>query len=216
METYIASEALQEYAEAHSSQLSPLLRELLAQTEARTGKLDWSIGRVQGQFLKMLVALTKAKKVVELGTLTGFSALIMAEALPPGGRIITCENDAFHAEIARSFFKRSPAGRKIQLEFGDALRTLSRLETSSIDGVFIDADKSTYPACYEESLRILKDGGWIAVDNVMWDGEVINERSGDPDVAAIKKFNRLVRDDQRVDKVMLTIRDGLYLIRKRG
>ena len=215
METLV-EEAIEQYADRHTSDLSPLLEELLAETEAKTGKLDWSIGKVQGQFLKMLVGISGAKTVVELGTLTGFSALIMAEALPPQGRLITCEADPFHAEIARRYFARSPHGKKIHLAFGDALTTLSGLKTGSVGGVFIDADKAEYPKYYEESLRILKPGGWMALDNVLWDGEVVNPDSEDPEVRAVKRFNEKVRQDNRVDRVMLTLRDGVYLVRKRG
>ncbi len=215
METLV-EEAIEQYADRHTTDLSPLLKEVLTQTEAKTGKLDWSIGKVQGQFLKMLVGLSGAKKVVELGTLTGFSALVMAEALPPDGEIITCEADAFHAEIARAFFARSPHRKKIRLEFGDALATLAKLRAESVDAMFIDADKADYPRYYEEALRILKPGGWIALDNVLRDGEVVNPDSDDPDVRAVKRFNETVRQDNRVDKVMLTLRDGVYLVRKRG
>jgi len=214
METLV-EEAIEQYVERHTDEVSPLLKELLAETEAKTGKLDWSIGRVQGQFLKMLVGLSGAKMVVELGTLTGFSALMMAEALPPDGRIMTCDSDPDHAEIARRFFALSPHGRKVRLELGDALTTLSRLWAESVDAVFIDADKAEYPSHYEESLRILKHGGWMAIDNVLWDGEVVNPDTDDPDVIAIKRFNEKVRQDRRVDKVMLTLRDGVYLVRKR-
>ncbi len=214
METLV-EEAIEQYADRHTSEVSPLLQELLAETEAKTGKLDWSIGKVQGQFLKMLVGLSGAKTVVELGTLTGFSALIMAEALPPDGQIITCEADQFHAEIARRFFARSPYGKKIRLELGDALKTVSGLAPGSVDAVFIDADKAEYPRYYEESLRLLRVGGWMAIDNVLWDGEVVDPDSDDPEVGAIKRFNEKVRQDTRVDKVMITLRDGVYLVRKR-
>jgi caffeoyl-CoA O-methyltransferase len=214
MESLIREE-IQHYIERHSSDLDPLLEELLAVTQAKTGKLEWSIGKVQGQFLRLLVALSRAKTVVDVGTLTGFSALIMAEGLPADGRIITCESDPVHAEIARGFFQRSPRGGQIQLEFGPALETLRRLPAETIDAVFIDADKSSYPLYYEEALRLLKPGGWIAVDNVLWEGEVVDEETADPDVVAIKAFNRRVRDDIRVEKVMLSIRDGLYLIVKK-
>jgi len=215
METLVEN-AIEQYAERYTSEVSPLLDELLTETEARIGKLDWSIGKVQGQFLKMLVALSGAKIVVEIGTLTGFSALIMAEALPADGQIITCETDPSHARIARRFFARSPHRRKIRLELGDALETLSKLRAESVDAVFIDADKADYPSHYEESLRILKPGGWMAIDNVLWDGEVVSPDNDDPDVTAIKQFNEKVREDNRVDKVMLTLRDGVYLARKRG
>ncbi len=211
----LVDKAITDYADHHTSDVSPLLRELLSETERKIGKLDWSIGKVQGQFLKVLVSISRAKTVVEIGTLTGFSALIMAEALPSDGKIITCESDRTHADIAQSFFARSSYGKRIRLEFGDALKTLSKLSAESVDGVFIDADKDEYPAHYEESLRILRVGGWMAIDNVLWDGAVARSDSYDSDVAAIKRFNEKVRTDDRVDKVMLTIRDGVYLVRKR-
>jgi predicted O-methyltransferase YrrM len=109
----------------------------------------------------------------------------------------------------------SPHSKKVRLEFGDALATLSKLQPESVDAMFIDADKAEYPSYYEEALRILRPGGWMALDNVLWDGQVVNPDNNDPEVDAVKRFNEKVRRDNRVDKVMLTLRDGVYLVRKR-
>jgi caffeoyl-CoA O-methyltransferase len=203
------------YVEDHTDPLSPLLEELTRETRRLTGRLHWSVGRAEGRLLQMLVAVSRARRVVEVGTFTGFSALLMAEALPPDGELVTCEAEASFARIAQSFFDRSPHGDKIRLEFGPALQSLSRRPGGGTDFVFIDADKRRYTQYYEEALRILAPGGLILADNVFWRGKIFKTPRTNENARAIAEFNDLVMADPRVEKVMLAVRDGCYLIRKK-
>lgn len=205
-------EELARYVEENVGPVSPLLEELERETRERTGRPGMLTGRVEGSFLRMLVRLSGAKKIVEIGTFTGYSALMMAEGLPADGELVTCEVFGEYASIARKYFDRSPHGRKIRLVLGPAVETLGGISDESVDFVFIDADKEGYSLYYEESVRILRGGGLIAADNVLWYGRVLSPE--DDDSRAIVSFNRRVMSDARVEKVMLTLRDGVYLIRK--
>ena len=206
-------EELERYIEENVGPVSPLLAELERLTKEETGRPGMLTGRVEGAFLRMLVRLSGARRVVEIGCFTGFSALMMAEGLPEDGELITCEILEEYAAIARKYFARSPHGRKIRLVLAPALETLGGIADGSVDFVFIDADKELYPLYYEESVRILRNGGVIAADNVLWYGRVLSPE--DDDSRAIVQFNRIVKGDERVEKVMLPVRDGVYLIRKR-
>ncbi len=203
---------MERYAHAHTTRPSDLMEELERETKKCVPMSQMLTGRVEGTLLRMLVRISGAKKVVDVGTYTGYSALMMAEGLPPDGELITCEVSEDHAELALRFIARSPRANQIRLRLGHALDTLREIPSGSTDFVFIDADKSSYSDYYEESLRILRHGGLIAVDNVFWSGKVLNP--GDEDSLAIVEFNELVKNDERVEKVMLSIRDGVYLIRK--
>lgn len=203
---------MERYAHAHTTRPSDLLEELERETKKCVPMSQMLTGSVEGTLLRMLVRISGAKKVVDVGTYTGYSALMMAEGLPPDGELITCEVSKDHAELALRFIARSPRANQIRLRLGHALDTLREIPSGSTDFVFIDADKSSYSDYYEESLRIIRHGGLIAVDNVFWSGKVLNP--GDEDSLAIVEFNELVKNDERVEKVMLSIRDGVYLIRK--
>jgi len=206
---------LDRYIDEHTDDLSPLQRQLLAETEQETGHGRWSIGKTEGRLLQMLIRLSGARRVVEVGTFTGFSALMIAEALPADGRLITCEIDLKVADIARRYFKKSPHGSRIQLELGDALETLRRMDPQSAAVVFIDADKPSYGLYYDQALRILRPGGLVFVDNVLWKGKVLGPRISNENARAIAALNEKIKCDPRVEKVMLGIRDGIYLIRKK-
>ncbi len=208
------SKDIEHYIKKHSSPLSGLLRDLEKETREKTDMPEMLTGKVEGRLLQMLVRISGARRIVEIGTFTGFSALMMAEGLPEDGKLITCEISEKYARIARRYFKRSPLGKKISLELGPALDTLRRLSDESTDFVFIDADKTSYPDYYSESMRILKKDGLIAVDNVLWSGRVLDPQ--DDDSRSIARLNEQVRKDRRVEQVMLTVRDGVYLIRKKG
>jgi caffeoyl-CoA O-methyltransferase len=212
----IFTKGIELYTHEHTSPVPPLLEELERETRERVPNSQMLTGRVEGTLLQMLVRISGARRVVDIGTYTGYSALMMAGGLPEGGELITCEVSEAHADIARRYFKRSPHGGKIRLALGPALATLSGLRDESVDFVFIDADKASYPAYYDESMRILRRGGLIAVDNVLWSGRVLapTGEDADQDTRAIIAFNDRVRADERVEKVMLTVRDGVYLIRK--
>lgn len=206
---------LEAYVDSHTDELSELLLDLARETQTMTGRMRWSIGKVEGKLLQMLVKISGATRVVEIGTFTGFSALLMAEALPAEGQLITCETNPAFAEIASRYFDRSPHGVKIDLRLGPALQTLAGLPNGETDLVFIDADKPSYGRYYDEAMRLLKAGGLIFVDNVFWRQKIFKTRITNENARAIAAFNDKVNSDRRVEKVMLSVRDGVYLIRKK-
>ena len=209
----LVPEEIEAYAARNSTALPPLLEELIATTHEKMGGRALMLsGQVEGLLLQTLVASTGARRVLEIGMFTGFSALMMAEALPDDGRLITCDVDPNAIAIAKSFFARSPHGRKIEVREGPALETLKTLE-GPFDLIFIDADKENYAGYYEGALPLLAPKGVIAVDNVLWSGRVLDPQN-DAD-RAIVAFNNHVQRDERVTNVILTVRDGVMLIRKR-
>ena len=169
-------------------------------------------GRVEGRFLKLLVQITQPHLVVEIGMFTGYSALSMAEGLPEGGRIITCDIDPEAREIAQAAFDSSPHGHKIEIKMGPALNTIRQIN-EPIDFSFIDADKKGYPNYYEEVVQRTKSGGLIIIDNMFLSGRVLDPR--DEAAQAVAELNQTINRDDRVDNVLLTIRDGVQLIRKK-
>ena len=209
----LVPEEIDNYATANSTPLPALLAELVTVTRENTGERAQMLsGQLEGTLLHVLAASLGAQRILEIGTFTGFSALMMAAALPEDGKLITCEINPKAISIARSFFQRSPHGRKIEVREGPALETLKGLE-GPFDLVFIDADKENYIAYYEAALPLLAPNGLIAVDNVLWSGRVLNPE--DDSSRAIAAFNEHVRQDQRVTQVILTVRDGVMLIRRR-
>ena len=208
----VAKEA-EGYASDHTTPLSPLLEEVEHFTLTQTPYPNMLTGRVEGRFLQLVAELSGARRIVDIGTFTGYSALAMAEVLPEGGTVFTIEHNPHHARIAQDFFRRSPRGSAITLRLGDALEILKTLPDAETDLVFIDADKQNYSAYYRESMRILRNGGLILVDNALWYGRIFDPR--DDESRAMAEFNELVNADNRADKLFLTIRDGIYLIRKR-
>ena len=208
------AEIVENYVDAHTDDVSLLLEELLAETEKITGRSRWSIGKVEGKLLQMLIKISNTKRVVEVGTFTGYSALVMAEALPEDGILTTCENSREYADIARRYFEKSPYGQKIQLILGPALQSLKAIPDNSEDFVFIDADKPSYGIYFDEALRILHTGGIIFVDNVFWRYKIFKKKITNENARAIAAFNEKVMQESRVEKVMLSVRDGVYLIRK--
>ena len=208
------TEIVENYVDAHTDDVSLLLEELLAETEKITGRSRWSIGKVEGKLLQMLIKISNTERVVEVGTFTGYSALVMAEALPEDGILTTCENSREYADIARRYFEKSPYGQKIQLKLGPALQSLKAIPDNSEDFVFIDADKPSYGIYFDEALRILHTGGIIFVDNVFWRYKIFKKKITNENARAIAAFNQKVMQEDRVEKVMLSVRDGVYLIRK--
>jgi caffeoyl-CoA O-methyltransferase len=202
----------EEYAADHTTPMSALLEDIERFTLTQTRYPSMLTGRVEGRFLRLMVQLSGVRRIVEIGTFTGYSALAMAEALPHDGEILTIEHNPFYAKIASGFFERSPSGFKIKLHLGDALEILKTLPDAGTDLVFIDADKQNYGGYYRESMRILGNGGLILADNALWYGRIFDPK--DDDSRAMADFNEMVKADDRVEKVFLTIRDGIYLIRK--
>jgi caffeoyl-CoA O-methyltransferase len=209
----IADPELEAYAEAHSEPLPALLQELIEETQREFGERATMLsGQLEGTLLQTLVRLSGARRVLEIGMFTGFSAQMMAAALPDDGRLITCDVDPKAIAIAKKYFARNPDSRKIEVREGPALETIKSLQ-APFDLVFIDADKSNYTNYYEAVLPLLAPDGLIAVDNVLWSGRVLDPKERDDQ--AIVDFNAHVRADQRVVCTMLTVRDGLSLIRRR-
>ena len=211
--TEITREAIEEYAAAHSSPEPSLLAGLAAETREATDAPQMMVGQLEGRFLEFLVFLSQARLVVEIGTFTGYSALSMASALPPDGRIVTCDINPETNAIARRHAGASPGGDRIEFRLGPALETLATLD-GPFDLVFIDADKTSYLAYYEAVLPKLADRGVIVVDNVLWSGRVLDPADDTADTVAIRAFNDAVAADPRVVSVMLTVRDGVMLIRR--
>ena len=206
---------IEDYVDAHTDDVSFLLEALMAETENITGRSFWSIGKVEGKLLQLLIKMSSTKRAVEVGTFTGYSALVIAEALPEDGILTTCENSREYADIALRYFNKSPFGRKINLKLGPALQTLRNIPAKSEDFVFIDADKPSYGDYFDEALRILGPGGLIFVDNVFWRNKIFKKKITNENAKAIAAFNEKVRQEDRVEKVMLSIRDGVYLMRKK-
>ena len=209
----IIPKPIEEYATAHSTAPSALLDELEAYTLAHCLHPQMLTGRLEGTLLRMLVKLTDARHILEIGLYTGYSALTMAEALPAEGKVLSCEIERENAAIAQSFFDRSPHGHKIEIRVGAALQTLQALPAApGFDLVFLDADKEHYSEYYQEALPRLRSNGLLVADNTLWSGNVLQpEKETDHAVVA---FNTLVQQDTRVECVLLPLRDGVTLIRK--
>ena len=210
--SFIVEEELEAYAERHSTPPDPLLAELAEETRATMSAPQMLTGPVEGRFLELLVAGLGARRVLEIGTFTGYSALSMAAALPPDGHIDTLDIEPKHAEVAQRYFDRSPHGSKITLHLGPAAETIGRLE-GEFDLVFIDADKEGYDAYYEAVLPRLSERGLIAIDNTLWSGRVLDPQ--DESTKRIAELNEKIAADERVVAVQLTVRDGITLIRRR-
>ena len=168
-------------------------------------------GKLEGRFLRMVIQMTGAKRILEIGMFTGYSALSMAEVLPVDGRIITCDTNERYANIARRFFEKSPHGNKISIKMGPALQTLREID-GPFDLIFLDADKNNYPEYYRMLHPMLRIGGLLIVDNAFWDGKVMDRM--DEKSRAIDRLNRMIFDDPTVENVLLTIRDGINLVRR--
>jgi caffeoyl-CoA O-methyltransferase len=204
--------AVEQFARDHTEAESDLHVRLREETYRVMDRPQMQVDVIEGRFLKMLVRLTGARTILEIGTFTGYSGLMMAEGLPDDGRLITCEVDPKAEAIARRYFSESPHGSKITLRMGPALETIKTL-SGPLDLIFIDADKANYANYYETSLPLLKSGGLIVADNVLWSGKVLDPQEADDH--AIVAFDRMVQSDSRVENVCLTVRDGMMLARKR-
>ena len=201
-------ERIERYAADHSAAASELLQRLGAETRATQASYGMSVGQVEGTFLSFLVFMKKAQRVLEIGTFTGWSSIAMASALPPTGTLVTCDMNEETTAIARRFAEEAGVADRIEYRVGPASETLASLE-GPFDLVFLDANKDGYVDYYEALLPLLADDGVIVADNTLFallDGDI---------AASMERFNTHVRDDPRVECVLLTIRDGVTLIRKR-
>jgi caffeoyl-CoA O-methyltransferase len=206
---------IEAYAQTHSIPESDVCRALREETQRRMESPQMIVGPFEGAFLKMMTQLVQATRVLELGMFTGYSALCFAEALPTDGVVITCEVDEESAALARAYFTRSPAGKNIELRMGPALDTMRHLK-GPFDLIFIDADKINYVNYYQRALDLLSPHGVILIDNVLWSGEVLKQPPPDEQTAAIQELNRMVSTDSRVWAVLVTIRDGVLVVRKKA
>ena len=202
------------YAQAHSMRESDLCQALREETQRRMEAPQMIVGPLEEAFLKMMTQLVRATSVLEVGMFTGYSALCFAEALPADGTLLTCEIDEESAALARQYFARSPIGKKIEIRMGPALDTMGHLK-GPFDLIFIDADKINYVNYYRRALDLLSPQGVILIDNVLWGGEVLRHPASDENTAAIQDLNRVIASDLRVTAVLVTIRDGVFVIRPR-
>lgn len=195
-----------------------VLRRLREET-ARLPQHNMQISPEQGQFMQMLVRLTGARRCIEVGVFTGYSSLAVALALPVDGHLTACDVSEDYTAIARRYWHEAGVAERIELKLAPALQTLDDLladgGTDSCDFAFIDADKTNYVHYYERLLKLLRPGGLIAVDNVLWSGRVIDDSDQSADTCALRAFNQAVHSDERVEVSLVPIGDGLSLIRKR-
>ena len=216
--TYTSPELI-EYLLRSSLREPDVLARLRAETQARADA-QMQIDPEQGQFMALLVRLMGARRIVEVGTFTGYSALAMALALPEDGVIVACDRDEQVTEIAQRYWSDAGVSERVDLRLGDALTTLDALletgERGSYDLGFIDADKTRYHLYYERLLELIRPGGLIVVDNVLWGGRVVDADFEDPDTEAIREFNRSLKDDERVELSMIPVGDGITLARVRS
>ncbi|MDH5427925.1 MAG: class I SAM-dependent methyltransferase [Nitrospirota bacterium] len=203
------------YAEAHSLAESDLCRRLREETNRTMDCPQMVVGPLEGAFLKVMAMTVGAKRILEIGTFTGYSALCLAESLPDEAEVITCDIDPESTALAKQYWAESPHGSKIHLRLAPALETLASL-TGSFDLIFIDADKANYVNYFQRALELIAPTGVILIDNVLWSGDVLKSPPPDSNTEAIQKLNRLVHAEPRVSAVLLTIRDGVFLIKPRS
>lgn len=207
---------IEDYVWAHTRE-SPVARALRAET-AQLPQAGMQIGPDQAAFLALLLQSINARRVLEIGTFTGYSALAMASVLPADGRLVCCDVSAEWTAIARRHWKQAGVEDRIELRLAPALETLTALqgdEGEVFDFAFIDADKSNYDAYYEACLQLVRSGGLIALDNMLWSGDVADPSINDADTAALRALNLKLQHDPRVDMVLLSLGDGVALARKR-
>ncbi|HTS22743.1 MAG TPA: class I SAM-dependent methyltransferase [Casimicrobiaceae bacterium] len=216
--TAVFAATLERYVAQEVTRETPLQARLRDET-ARLPRGGMQLGPDQGALLRLLVQAIGAKNAIEIGTFTGYSALIVAKALPPDGRLVCCDVSEEWTSIARRYWQEAGVADRIDLRIAPALQTLVILEAErgpgSFDFAFIDADKEPYDKYYESCLRLLRPGGIVVLDNVLWSGDVANPRIHDVETDALRSLNAKIRDDDRVDSCLLAIGDGMMLARKR-
>ena len=208
------SPELQQYVTEHSSAVSPLLSQIDRETHLEVLQPRMLSGHFQGRVLSMLAQLLKPTSILEIGTYTGYSALCLAEGLSPDGKLITIDVNEELAPRVRGYFQASAYAQQIDYRIANAAQIIPTLPYT-FDLIFIDADKQQYPLYYEQALEKLKPGGFILIDNVLWSRKVLDTQHQDKDSVLLRELNLKISQDARVEKVLLPIRDGLYLIRKK-
>ena len=206
----ITNKQIAEYTESFTSEEPEIIKELVEASDKDLEHIDMLSGRQTGMLLKMLVSISGANKVLEVGTFTGYSAIMMASALPAGGELITCEMNERYKEVSEPFFKREPYRTKITQKIGNALEIIPRLE-GTFDLIFLDADKVNYPKYYRLAKEKINSEGLIVIDNVLWDGDVLDQKNRKAE--AIHQMNEIIHDDGDVEQLMLPLRDGVTIVR---
>lgn len=200
------------YIDSFTSPEPEILKELVRVSEKELEFTDMLSGPQVGALLRLLVLTAEARRILEIGTFTGYSAISMADALPDDGKLITIEMNERYRDISEPFFAREPYKDKIKQKMGNALEIIPTL-SGKFDLIFLDADKIGYPTYYELLKGKLKSGGLFVADNVLWGGEVVRPKGEKS--KAIHRFNKIIRDDQNVDQVMIPLRDGITIVRKK-
>lgn len=216
----LVSPQVESYVSYFISRETEIQKRLRAETRQSAGeRAGMQIGPDQASFFAFLIRLTNARRALEIGTFTGYSALAVASALPPDGELIACDISDEWPRIGRPFWREAGVDAKIDLRIGHALDTLEALlaegRSGSFDFAFIDAGKTDYPNYYEACLRLVRPGGLIALDNMLWGGQVADPEPADEETAILRSLNGKIRDDARVEAVLLTVGDGVMLARKR-
>jgi len=204
---------VERYAEEHTTPAGDLFDRLATETREKTEIPQMMVGRIEGKFLEFLVRTTRAEQVLELGTFTGYSSISMARGLTGTGRVISCDVNPDTTAIARRYAEEAGVDDRIEYRLGPALDAVGSLD-GPFDLIFIDADKANYVNYYEALLPKLAANGLMIVDNTLWSGRVADERDGDESTEAIRRLNDRVRADDRVECVLLTVRDGMLLVRR--
>jgi len=206
------TEVINAYCNEHTTKESQLVKSLVAETKKELQYYDMLCGIQVGRLLTLLVKMINAKHILEIGTFTGYSAMMMAEALPDDGRLITLEiNDRYRA-ISNKYFSEEPYNKKIRQIMGDAVETIGILE-GQFDLVFMDADKAGYPDYFKLTYPKLKSGGILIIDNTLWGNEVLSP--DDPKSKAVDRLNRMIQEEKNLENVMLPVRDGIMIARKK-
>ena len=202
---------IEEYAERHSKPMSSLHEKLWLETFSKTRNPGMMVGPLEGAFLKMLVLITGARRILEIGMFTGYSALAWADALPRDGRVVTCDINPETTEIAARYFAESQHASKIEVKLGPALQSLKYV-TGPFDICFIDADKESYGDYYDACMEVVRPKGLIVLDNMLRSGDVMEP--SEPGTLAVDALNKRIRNDSRVENVLLPVRDGIMLVYK--
>ena len=207
------TEKLQKYINDFGLKLNPIQQEIIDYNKTLGDIKRMQVDPTQCHFLHLIIKISNIKNVLEIGTFTGLSALSISLALPDDGKLIALDKNEETNKIASSYFKKAKQDHKIQTIIKPALETLKKLENKKFDMVFIDADKMNYKEYYEKSLGLINQGGLIIIDNVLWHGDVVDEKNNDKFTVNIREFNRFVSEDKRVEQIIIPLGDGMTICR---
>ena len=207
---------IEEYILSHIDPEPELLKKMTREANIKLLRPRMISGNIQGRLLKMLVAMFKPLNILEIGTYTGYSAICLAEGAPINAKVVTIEIDDEMEEFIKGYFQKSEYGHKIELRIGDALKVMNNYEDNYFDLIFFDANKRDYLSYYNLAINKLRTGGIILADNTLWSGKVVEDKYfNDEQTQGVMVFNNYIKDDVRIEKVILPIRDGLTIIRKK-